>query len=628
MQLPALGGELGRYRLERELGRGGMGIVYAARDTGLDREVALKIIMPQWAEDPEYRARFEREALALSRVDSAHVVTVHEYGELDGCLYLVTQLVPDGDLFQLIRADGAMPPAVALDVVAQILDGLADAHGAGVVHRDVKPSNILLRRREGRLQAVLCDFGIATTAGGDVTRTGALVGSFPYMAPERHQGEPADGTADVYSVGCVLWQVLTGTAPYAGSDVEVAYAHLRAPLPQLPGTDAFTTALNAVLAGALAKLPGDRYPSARAMRADVLRAADQAPEHLLLPEVTAVRHALMAGVDEPPAAVQRRRRRSGPLVAVSLSAAVVAATVAVVALTGSPDTPQTAVVAAVGTDPGTTSSAPGAGDASSPSAGDPFSGAIDAPASGTGKGKGTGKGTGNGTGGEDTTPGGSVSVPTDPLPSLPALPGAGGGGAGGGGQPSVKPPTKPTQQPTRQPTKQPTRQPTKQPTGPPAPVYTCWDSSTESSLDACGTPTGNAGIAWVYPSATGSGCYDKPPEQSAVAAATCLVDTPAGSATVYYVQWPSRQAALDRINDTAARNADPHVWRDNWGLKWSFKQSGGGTTPQGQINLYDALPFTVRVQAPTAAARRGVLHGLDTADGYRAPADLRGVRVS
>ncbi len=201
IRMPALGERFGRYRLVRELGHGGMGVVFLARDTELDRDVALKIIVPQLAGDADYRARFKREATALTRMDSPHIVAVHDHGEHDGCLYLVTQLVPHGDLLQQINAAGPLAPSTGIDVVLQVLDGLADAHAAGIVHRDVKPSNVLLRRRDHRYEAFLCDFGVATVPGDHLTRTGALVGSFPYMAPERHQGEPAGVAGDLYSVG-------------------------------------------------------------------------------------------------------------------------------------------------------------------------------------------------------------------------------------------------------------------------------------------------------------------------------------------------------------------------------------------------------------------------------------------
>ena len=302
IRMPSVGDQFGRYVLLRPLGQGGMGLVYAARDTSLDREVALKIIAPHLAGDADYRARFTREATVLSQMSSPHVVAVHDYGELDGCLYLVTQLVPGGDLATQL-GQGPVPPAEALGLVGQILEGLADAHDVGVVHRDVKPSNVLLRRRAGRWEALLCDFGIATSDGGEaVTRTGSLVGSTPYMAPERHQGDDSGVAGDVYAVGCLLWRVLTGVTPYAGSEVEVAVAHLQAPLPQLPGTDAFAEAVNDLLRRAMAKSPADRYATARDMAADCRSAAAVAPVAVTLPEHTQIRQAVpLAG--STPAAV-------------------------------------------------------------------------------------------------------------------------------------------------------------------------------------------------------------------------------------------------------------------------------------------------------------------------------------
>ncbi len=322
IRMPSVGEDFGRYHLLRQLGHGGMGVVYAARDAALDREVALKIITPQLAGDPEYRERFQREAMALSRMDSPHVVAVHDHGELDGCLYLVTQLVPDGDLLQRLRASGAPAPGAGIDLVTQVLAGLEDAHRAGIVHRDVKPSNVLLRRRGEHTEAFLCDFGIATLPGAEVTRTGGLVGSFPYMAPERHQGETAGVAGDVYATGCLLWHVLTGTAPYAGTDVEIAMAHLQAPVPQLPGTDSFVRGVNRVLARAMAKAPAERYASARAMRHDLARVRAEAPGAVTLPEHTSIRHSVLPGVPAATAAPRRPRRRRVATVVASSAAAV------------------------------------------------------------------------------------------------------------------------------------------------------------------------------------------------------------------------------------------------------------------------------------------------------------------
>ncbi|GAA3529215.1 serine/threonine-protein kinase [Nocardioides daeguensis] len=158
---------LGPYRMVRCLGRGGMGTVYDALDTSLGRHVALKLIVPELADDPDFRARFVREAQAQASLDSPHVVQVFAHGEIDGRLYLATQLVPDGDLGAALRRHGRLPVAEAVDVVAQVADGLAEAHRAGLVHRDIKASNVLLRRRGTHTVAYLADFGIAVPARGD-----------------------------------------------------------------------------------------------------------------------------------------------------------------------------------------------------------------------------------------------------------------------------------------------------------------------------------------------------------------------------------------------------------------------------------------------------------------------------
>ena len=218
---PQVGDLLGRYRLVRMLGRGGMGTVFRARDSALERDVAVKVINPMHAGDDDFRARFRREAVVLSQMDSAHVVSVYDHGEQDGAPYLVTQLIDGGDLLGALRARGRLEPALAIDLVSQVLSGLVDAHAIGVVHRDVKPSNVLLRE-DGR-HAYLCDFGIASSPGAELTRTGVMVGSVAYMAPERHGGDGSGDigvTADVYSVGCLLWTVLAGSQPYVGTDTE------------------------------------------------------------------------------------------------------------------------------------------------------------------------------------------------------------------------------------------------------------------------------------------------------------------------------------------------------------------------------------------------------------------------
>lgn len=637
MRLPTLGEDFGRYRLERELGRGGMGIVYAARDTALDREVALKLITPQWAEDPEYRARFEREALSLSRVESSHVVGVHDYGELDGCLYLVTQVVPDGDLLQLVRREGTLAPAVALDVVGQVLDGLSDAHGVGVVHRDVKPSNVLLRRREGRLEAVLCDFGIATSPGGDVTRTGALVGSFPYMAPERHQGEQADGAADVYSVGCVLWQTFTGTAPYVGSDVEVAMAHLQAPLPQLPGTDDFSVALNLVLARALAKSPAERYPSARAMRADLRSVAALAPGSLELPETTAVRHVIVPGVvaaqaatgpDAAHAAPGRpptRTRRPVLSIAAAMLAVVLAVggTYAVVAAaTDDPDGATRSVGTAIDVPPEVTGglpSSPGATEepgspkrttgsssrkgakagsgrprtGTSSTRGDSGSGVLADPGGEPGPLVSGGTGTGS-SGGSTSSGAKGRGTKSDGTKDGGTKDGAGGRGASSSAEPTPAP--TPTPRPT---------------------TFRCWDGVTETyGYSECPALSGVAGVKWVYPGHYG--CTEDPTSGGPrLVILTCPRKTKHGSGEIRYTLWRSVADAVDYFSGQNGSKSRP--WRDDWGYTW-FRETPTTGTKFQRTNVYAGEPVSVVVRAVNIEAQQQI-EGIVQ---YRIPGNLRG----
>ncbi|GAA4819945.1 serine/threonine-protein kinase [Nocardioides caeni] len=273
--IPRPGEPFGRYDVVRRLGQGAMGVVFSAVHRDLQREVALKVLSPDLSEESSYRNRFLREAQALARLDSPHVVRVFDAGEQDGWLFLATELVPDGDLAELLRTQGAPPVAVAVDLIAQAAAGLSDAHAAGILHRDIKPSNVLVRRLpDGRMRALLCDFGIATVADVESTATQGVLGTPGYMAPERHEGAPASVASDVYSLGCLLWAVLTGHAPYEGSAAQVLLGHLQGPIPQLPATAAGAAAFNSVLARSMAKSPDRRFPTAAAFAAAV---ADAAP---------------------------------------------------------------------------------------------------------------------------------------------------------------------------------------------------------------------------------------------------------------------------------------------------------------------------------------------------------------
>ena len=253
-RFPQVGDTVGRYRMTGVVGHGGMGVVFSAVPDDLDRPVAVKVLAPHAAVDPRLRERFGREAATLARMDSPHIVYILEYGEQDGCPYLVTQLVPSGDLRRHLEEGGPLAPRRAADLVAQVAAALEEAHSHGIVHRDLKSANVLLRTLpDGELHAYLCDFGIARGDGDETTSAGGVLGTLEFLAPERQSGAPASVATDIYSLGCLLWAALTGAPPYRGSDVDMAMAHLRAPVPQLPGDDPVRRRANAIVARAMAK---------------------------------------------------------------------------------------------------------------------------------------------------------------------------------------------------------------------------------------------------------------------------------------------------------------------------------------------------------------------------------------
>ena len=268
---------IGRYVIERELGRGGMGVVYEAREQRLDRLVALKLIAPEGASDERFRERFVREARLAASLEHPGIVPIYAADEEAGQLYIAMRLVPGGDLAQLLADGGPLEPAAALQILGPVADALDVAHARGLVHRDVKPANILVEPRPGGVpHAYLTDFGLAREQGGGLmTQSGALVGTVEYMAPEQVKGDPVDGRADQYALGCVLFQVLCGRTPFAGgTHMQVLVNHLHAEPPTLSALRPdLPPHLDGVLRRALAKEPGERYASCRAL----LDAAGEAP---------------------------------------------------------------------------------------------------------------------------------------------------------------------------------------------------------------------------------------------------------------------------------------------------------------------------------------------------------------
>jgi serine/threonine protein kinase, bacterial len=274
-----VGSRFGPYQLIRLLGGGGMGEVYEAEDTRKHRVVALKLISQQFSGNPVFRARMQREADAAGRLTEPHVVPIHDYGEINGQLYLDMRLIEGTSLRTMLTRDGPLAPARAVAIVRQVAAALDAAHATGVTHRDVKPGNILITHDDF---AYLVDFGIARAAADPgLTQTGTAMGTYNYMAPERFTGHEVTYRADIYSLACVLGECLTGAPPYRSDSVErLIAAHLLEPAPRpsqlRPGR--VPQALDPVIAIGMAKNPEERYRSAGDLAAaahDALTAPEQ-----------------------------------------------------------------------------------------------------------------------------------------------------------------------------------------------------------------------------------------------------------------------------------------------------------------------------------------------------------------
>lgn len=284
---------IGRYRIVSELGRGAMGVVYRGHDEALDRSVAIKTIVASMDEEEQagYLARFRQEARALGGLNHPSIITVHEFGDENGLAYLAMELLEGRELRDLIRA-GAIDLSTAVEIAAQVAEGLAFAHARGIVHRDVKPGNVMVL--EGA-RAKIMDFGIARVRASDVkTQTGLVLGSPKYMSPEQVVGRPVDNRSDVFSLGVVLHEMLAGAAPFSGEDIHQLMYQVCNARPALPSTvnPAVPRTLDLIVSRALEKEPGSRYQDASEMAADLraslaeLRAGGAAPSDLHAATVT------------------------------------------------------------------------------------------------------------------------------------------------------------------------------------------------------------------------------------------------------------------------------------------------------------------------------------------------------
>jgi serine/threonine-protein kinase len=259
------GAEFAGCRIEALAGRGGMGVVYRATQLSLGRPVAVKLIAADRAADAGFRERFERESRLAAAIDHPNVIPVHAAGEEDGRLYLVMRYVQGTDLHALLAREGRLEPARAAAIVAQVAAGLDAAHAAGLVHRDVKPANVLIGGPPGAEHVYLSDFGLTRLEGSDsrLTTTGEWIGTVDFMSPEHLRGDRTDARSDVYALGCVLCAALTGRAPFPRATVPATLlAHLHDGPPRPSAAAGVPAAFDRVLARALAKAPADRYPSA------------------------------------------------------------------------------------------------------------------------------------------------------------------------------------------------------------------------------------------------------------------------------------------------------------------------------------------------------------------------------
>jgi serine/threonine protein kinase, bacterial len=266
----------GRYRLISLIGQGGMGKVFRAFDPVLQREVAIKVLPTDRADEPNFRERFRREALTTAGLADPHVVPVFDSGERDGQLFLVMAVIDGVDLQTLLVRDGPMNPQRAVQVIEQVAAALDTAHAAGLVHRDVKPSNVLITRRD---HVYLIDFGIARDAAAtQITHTGGVLGTVAYMAPERFSAGKVDARGDVYSLACLLYECLTGQPPYPGDSLEQQItAHLTQPPPRPSVQSPSVTArFDDVVAHGMAKNPDHRYQNANELAAAARQALTEA----------------------------------------------------------------------------------------------------------------------------------------------------------------------------------------------------------------------------------------------------------------------------------------------------------------------------------------------------------------
>jgi hypothetical protein len=346
------GDEFAGYRIEQRLGRGGMGVLYLALEPGLERRVALKLIAPEAAADEVFARRFAEESKIAASIEHPNVVPIYAAGKEGGVPFIAMRYVAGADLAKRLIREGRLEPVVAVELIAQIGNGLDAIHAAGLIHRDVKPANVLLSGGEAAEHAYITDFGVARNVSTEsgLTQTGRFVGTLDYVAPEQISGGEIDARVDVYALGCLLFKLLTGEVPFPkDGDAARLFAHLNDP-PPAPSlyVPEVSMALDDVVIRAMSKTPDDRYPSAgdlgRAAQAALRGERTTAPERTVATGAAATRTAetIVVEHEETPArAVETkgtkppaRGRRNRGLALAGAAIAAVAIGIAVVVPTG------------------------------------------------------------------------------------------------------------------------------------------------------------------------------------------------------------------------------------------------------------------------------------------------------